>query len=50
MDRFGSLVCGIVKMMFAVKMINNKVVDNVFMYFVLKFQSNIPKSLGVIAV
>ena len=36
--------------MFAVKMVNNKVVENFFMYLVLKFQINRPKSLGVMAV
>ena len=37
-------------MVFAVKMVNNKVVENFFMYLVLKFQSNRPKGLGVMAV
>jgi len=36
--------------MFAVKMVNNKVVGNFFIYLVLKFQDNRPKGLGVIAV
>ena len=36
-----------VKMVFAVNMVNNKVVENFFMYLVLKFQSNKPKRLGV---
>ena len=31
-------------------MVNNKVVENFFMYLVLKFQINRPKSLGVMAV
>jgi len=39
-----------VKMVVAVKMVNNKVVENFSMYLVLKFQSNRPKSLGVMAV
>ena len=34
----------------AVKMVNNKVVENFFMYLVLKFQDHRPKSLGVMAV
>ena len=49
-DRFCSLVCSIVKMMFDVEMVNNKVVGNLFIYLVLKFQGNRPKVLGVIAV
>ena len=36
-------------MMFAVTMVNNKVVGNLFIYLVLKFQDNRPKGLGVIA-
>ena len=32
------------------KMVNNKVVDNLFIYLVLKFEGNRPKGLGVIAV
>ena len=36
-DRFCSLVCCIVKIMVAVKMVNNKVVDKFFLYLVLKF-------------
>ena len=32
------------------KMVNNKVVGNIFIYLVLKFQDNRPKGLGVIAV
>ena len=43
-------MCCMVKMVFAVKMVNNKVVENFSMYLVLKFQSNRPKSLGVMAV
>ena len=49
-DRFCGLVCCIVKMMFVVEMVNNKVVGNLFIYFVFKFQVNRPKGLGVIAV
>ena len=49
-DRFGSLVCCMVRMVFAVKMVNNKVVETFFIYLVLKFQSNRPKGLGVMAV
>ena len=49
-DRFCGLVCCIVRMMFAVKMVNNKVVGNFFIYLVSKFQDNRPKGLGVIAV
>jgi len=36
--------------MVAVKMVNNKVVDNFFMYLVLKFQDHRPKGLRVMAV
>ena len=39
-----------IKMVFAVKMVNNKVVENFFMYLVLKLESNRPKGLGVMAV
>ena len=49
-NRFCGLVCYLVKMMFAVEMVNNKVVGNLFIYFVFKFQVNRPKGLGVIAV
>jgi len=38
------------EMMFAVKMVNNKVVDNSFMYLVLKFQDHRSKGLGVMAI
>ena len=37
-------------MMFAVKMVNNEVVGNFFIYLVSKFQDNMPKGLRVIAV
>jgi len=37
-------------MMLAVKMVNNKVVGNFFIYLVSKFQDNRPKGLEVIAV
>ena len=50
LDRFCGLECCVVKMMFAVKMVNNKVVGKLFIYIVLKFQSNRPKGLGFIAV
>ena len=36
--------------MFDVKMVNKKVVGNIFIYLVLKFQGNRPKGLGVITV
>ena len=36
--------------MFSVEMVNNKVVENFFIYLVLKFQGNRPKGLGVIAI
>ena len=36
-DRLCSLVCCIVKMMFAIKIVNNKVVGNLFIYLVSKF-------------
>ena len=49
-DRFWSLMSCMIKMMFAVKMVNKKVVDNFFIYLVLKFQSNRPKGLGVTVV
>ena len=49
-DRFYSLVCCIVKMMFSVKMVNYKVVDNFFIHLVLKFRDHRPEGLGVIAV
>ena len=39
-----------IKMMFAIKIVNNKVVDNFFIHLVLKFQDHRPKGLGVIAV
>ena len=50
LDRFYGLVCCIVRMMFAVKMVNNKVVGNFFIYLVAKFQDYRPKCLGVISV
>jgi len=37
-------------MMFAVEMVNNKVVGDFFIYLVLKFQGNRLKGLGVIAI
>ena len=49
-DRFCCLLCCIVKMMFSVEMVNNKVVGNFFIYLVLKFQVNRQKGLGVIDV
>ena len=39
-----------VTMVFAVKMVDNKVVENFFMYLVLKLQDHRPEGLGVIAV
>ena len=35
---------------FVVKIVNNKVVGNFFIYLVLKCQDNRPKGLGVITV
>ena len=37
-------------MRFVVKIVNNKVVDNFFIYLVLKFQGNRPNGFGVMAV
>ena len=37
-------------MIFSVKLVNNKVVGNFFIYLVLKFQVNRPKGLGVLSV
>ena len=39
-----------IKMMFAVKMINDKVVDNFIICLVLKFQDHKSNGLGVTAV
>ena len=37
-------------MIFSVKLVNNKVVDNLLMYLVLNFHSNRPYGLRIIAV
>ena len=48
-----SFCCGddfMMIMIFAVKMVNNKVVDNLLIYLVLNFHSHRPYGLGIIAV
>ena len=49
-DRFCGLECCVVKMMVVVKMVNNKVVSNFFVYIVLNFQDHSSNGLGVTAV
>ena len=49
-DRFGSLISCMIKMMFAVKIVNNKVVDNLIICLVLKFQDHRSNGLGVTAI
>ena len=48
-----SFYCGadfMIIMIFSVKMVNNKVVDNLFIYLVLNFYSYRPYGLRIIAV
>ena len=49
-DRFWSLMSCMIKMMFAVKIVNNKVVDNFIICLGLKFQDHRSNGLGVTAV
>ena len=50
MDRFCHLVNCIGKMRFVVKIVNNKVIENFFIYLLSKVQGNRPNGLGVMAI
>ena len=50
MYSFGSVDDFMLIMVFSVKLVNNKVVDNLLIYLVLNFHSSGPYGLGIIAV